>query len=105
MIFCEKCGALLVPTKEDRKVTLTCNSCGFVSTKKGSIIVKEEGQKNNLVEVVDKKIETLPKIEEECPKCENKKAYYWTVQTRAGDEAETRFFKCVKCDHTWREYD
>ena len=41
----------------------------------------------------------------ECPKCRHKKAYYWTVQTRAGDEAETKFLKCEKCSHTWRDYD
>ncbi|MBS3171381.1 hypothetical protein J4449_02085 [Candidatus Woesearchaeota archaeon] len=28
----------------------------------------------------------------------------WLVQTRAADEAATRFFKCVKCMHTWRAY-
>ncbi|MEK6933005.1 MAG: transcription factor S, partial [Nanoarchaeota archaeon] len=27
-----------------------------------------------------------------------------TSQTRAADEAETRFFKCTKCKHTIREY-
>jgi len=40
----------------------------------------------------------------ECPKCGNKEAYYWTVQTRAGDEAETKFLKCTRCKHTWRDY-
>ena len=23
---------------------------------------------------------------------------------RATDEAETQFYRCVKCNHTWREY-
>jgi DNA-directed RNA polymerase subunit M len=31
-------------------------------------------------------------------------AYFWTQQTRGADEPETRFFKCTKCSHTWREY-
>ncbi|GAI81579.1 unnamed protein product, partial [marine sediment metagenome] len=34
----------------------------------------------------------------------NEKAYFWSVQTRSGDEAETKFFKCTKCEFTWREY-
>ena len=38
------------------------------------------------------------------PKCDHKEAWFWTSQTRAGDEAETKFFKCTKCRHTWREY-
>ncbi|MDD5025512.1 MAG: transcription factor S, partial [Methanoregula sp.] len=24
---------------------------------------------------------------------------------RAADESEVRFFRCTKCDHTWRQYD
>ncbi|PJB94591.1 transcription factor S, partial [Candidatus Pacearchaeota archaeon CG_4_9_14_0_8_um_filter_35_24] len=24
--------------------------------------------------------------------------------TRAADESETKFYRCTKCDHTWREY-
>ena len=42
--------------------------------------------------------------EVECPKCGNTEAYYWTIQTRSGDEAETKFHKCTKCKHTWRDY-
>ncbi|MBI2112883.1 transcription factor S, partial [Candidatus Woesearchaeota archaeon] len=25
-------------------------------------------------------------------------------QTRGADEPETRFFRCTKCNYTWREY-
>jgi len=39
-----------------------------------------------------------------CPKCGNDEAFFWTAQMRAADEAETRFFRCTKCKHTWREY-
>ncbi|GAH37902.1 unnamed protein product, partial [marine sediment metagenome] len=43
-------------------------------------------------------------VGEKCKKCGNEKAFFWTVQTRSGDEAETKFFKCTKCEFTWREY-
>lgn len=46
----------------------------------------------------------MPVTDAECPKCHNKKAYYWTAQTRAADEPETKFLKCQKCGHTWRDY-
>ena len=62
-------------------------------------------QKEKPVEVIDKsEIETLPKTPTQCPKCDHNTAYYWTVQTRAADEAETKFMKCEKCGHTWRDY-
>jgi DNA-directed RNA polymerase subunit M len=25
-------------------------------------------------------------------------------QTRAADEPETKIYRCVKCQHSWREY-
>jgi len=104
-MFCPKCSAILLPKKEGKKVDLVC-SCGYVASKKKIMIVKEEIKlaKIDEIEVVDKSVETLPKIRQECPKCRHMNAYYWLVQTRAGDEAATRFFKCGKCSYTWREY-
>ncbi len=105
MLFCEKCGNLIVPRKDGKKVEISC-TCGFIPKKRPDLILKEEVKldKKDEIEVVDKKIEILPKTNEECPKCRYKEAYYWLVQTRASDEASTRFFKCVKCSYTWRAY-
>lgn len=47
----------------------------------------------------------LPKTNEECPECQNEKAYFYLQQTRAADESETRFFICPNCNHKWRDYD
>lgn len=92
-----------MPKKEGKKTILRC-SCGY--SQEGTAILNEKvKQKENKVEVVDGEIETLPEIEEECPKCGNRKAYFWTAQTRGGDEPETKFYKCKKCKHIWRSYD
>ena len=118
MIFCPKCGSILRPKEKAGKKILWCN-CGFTKDlaegKKELIESKdsiEESQtkeeiknpkESKRLEIVEK-IETHPKVEADCEKCGNKEAYYWTQQTRAADEPETRFFKCVNCEHTWREY-
>jgi DNA-directed RNA polymerase subunit M len=60
---------------------------------KGTGIVDEEAEQK-----------VMPVVEVECPECKNKQAYFWEVQTRAGDEPPTKFFKCTKCKHTWRDY-
>ena len=106
MMFCPKCGSILRPKKEDGKTIMYC-SCGYTSKAESTTLKEEKNHDKEEadVEVVDKDIETLPVTEAECPKCGNDKAYYWLQQTRAGDEAETRFLKCTKCKHTWREYD
>ena len=60
---------------------------------KVTVAVVKEGQDN-----------TNPIIDIDCDKCKNKKAFFWTKQTRSSDESETKFYKCTKCQHTWRAY-
>ncbi len=104
MMFCPKCGSILTQRKENDKTVIGC-SCGYV-LKSGNVEVKEEfkSKTEDNIDVVDANDETLPETDAECDKCGNKKAYYWLVQTRAGDEPETKFLKCTKCSHTWRDY-
>ncbi len=106
-MFCPKCGSILIPKKMDAKKVLTCSSCGYVSKDVKTATISEEVQNTEpSIQVVNKKqAETLPKIDAECPQCKHDKAFYWTIQTRSADEAETKFLKCEKCSHTWREYD
>ena len=102
MEFCPKCGAILVQKKKN----LGCPRCGYSSkSKAGKITISETMKKQESIGVVsDKGEQLLPIITATCRKCGNNKAYFWTIQTRAGDEAETKFFKCTKCGTTWREY-
>jgi len=104
MIFCPKCGSILIPNKNDPK-RVACSSCNYVSRQQKKISVKEKNEEQAVIEVVDKTIETLPKTDAECPQCKHRKAFYWTAQTRSADEAETQFFRCVKCSHQWRQND
>ena len=57
------------------------------------------------IEIIEKEVDILPKTKVTCDKCGNKEAHYWTIQTRAGDEPETKFLRCTKCKYTWRDYD
>ena len=108
MEFCS-CGGLMVPQKKGAKVVLVCRRCGKKKTskeKKFKMKVSSEKVKSKII-VLDKKkkIDVLPKTDIDCPKCENKEAFWWMQQMRAADEAPTRFYRCTKCDHVWREYE
>ena len=52
----------------------------------------------------DQKIKTNPTTAIQCPKCDNNLAYTWQVQTRSADEGATQFFRCTKCNYTFRLY-
>lgn len=105
-MFCPKCGSILLPKKEGSKKSLVC-SCGYKSTNvENTKITETVTKKEANVEIVDKsKVNILPKTNAKCERCGHKTAFFWTVQTRAGDEPETKFLKCEKCDHIWREND
>ena len=103
IMFCEKCGSILRPKEKAGKKILFC-SCGFSKSPEGdSAEIKEKVEGAKEIHVMED-IETNPKVKIKCDKCQNDIAYYWTQQTRGADEPETRFFKCTKCNHTWREY-
>lgn len=101
MEFCPKCGAVLI----QKRKTDGCPRCNYYAKEKVKITSSEKiEEKKEVVVVSNKDTQVLPIVGEKCRKCDNDKAYFWTVQTRSGDEAETKFFKCTKCEYTWREY-
>jgi DNA-directed RNA polymerase subunit M len=103
MEFCPKCGSILV----EKRKNFGCVRCGYSTKEKIKLKITEkteEGEKKGVGIIKSSDADILPEIDAACKKCGHNKAYFWTVQTRSGDEAETKFFKCTKCHNTWREY-
>lgn len=107
MDFCDDCGGIIVPEKEDGQTSFKCRKCGEPHESNGEDMVISEKKREEDRALIGEAGEedTLPKIDEQCSECENEQAYWWMEQTRAADEPETRFFRCTECAHTWREYD
>jgi transcription factor S len=103
MLFCPKCGSVAKPGAKPGE--LECIRCGKRFKAEGELRMSETLNKHcKKVEVVEQAEEVMSKTSEECPKCRHPEAYYWLVQTRASDEAATKFLKCCKCGYTWRDY-
>ena len=101
MEFCPKCGSVLI----EKRKNFGCVRCGYTAKGKVKIESSEKMQEKQKIGVIkEKEADVFPVTSAVCPTCGHKEAYFWTAQTRAGDEAETRFFRCTKCRHTWREY-
>jgi len=103
-MFCKKCGSIMIPKKENGKTILQCPRCGYKEAAEAVEIKEQKKKKEKEIEIVEEDSETMPVTEAECPKCGNDQAYFWTQQTRASDEPETKFYKCTKCKHVWRDY-
>jgi DNA-directed RNA polymerase subunit M len=114
MEFCPNCGNRLAPKqkieKEKPVLMFVCPKCGY---KREAIQVVPVPQKvvehspEEQIAVIsrkEQKLRTLPTVRMECPRCKNTLAYVWQVQTRGMDESSTQFFRCTKCNHTYREY-
>ena len=112
MEFCPTCGSFLAPVKskvgDDNVVVLTCSKCGYakqVSSVRAPLrVAKKPKEGVTVISEEDQKIQTMPTLRVECPKCGNHLVFVWQVQTRGGDEASTQFMRCTKCGHTFREY-
>ncbi|MFQ6080189.1 MAG: transcription factor S [Candidatus Bathyarchaeia archaeon] len=114
MEFCPKCGTRLTPSrrKQGGKVALLllCPKCGYkkpaVSAPEPIPKIIEHTPQERIVVIgrKEQKLRTLPTVKIECPRCENSLAYVWQVQTRGSDESSTQFFRCTKCNYTFREY-
>ncbi len=71
------------------------------------LVRKEQKSFEDSIAVIgrkEQKLRTLPTVKVECPKCGNNLAFAWQVQTRGSDESSTQFFRCTKCEFTFREY-
>jgi len=102
MKFCPKCEVRL--KKKDDGVS--CPKCGYsegsVETTK-QVKKEEEVPELNVLEENEGK-ETLSTIKIDCEKCGHNEAVWWMLQTRSADEPTTQFYRCIKCNHTWRNY-
>jgi len=111
MQFCPKCNTRLKAKQEDEKKAgkMVCPKCGYstaqvaiAKTEAKSKAASEDASIKVLGEEDD--VQALPTTRVECPKCGNKEAVWWMLQTRSADEPTTQFYRCTKCSHTWRHY-
>ncbi|MFB3888227.1 MAG: transcription factor S [Candidatus Bathyarchaeia archaeon] len=116
MEFCPTCGCRLGPKKTEANgepvLVLACSKCGYVKENTGErvdaklarVILHSKKESVTVIPKMDESVNPMPTLNMECPKCGNRLCYVWQVQTRGGDEASTQFFRCTKCNHTFREY-
>jgi len=97
--------------KDVKKKVMKCMICGYEADFDPKIVPNAQGDRNMkskakaaLVIEGDNQPNPNMVVTAICTKCKHDKASTWQVQTRGADEPMTHFYRCVKCNHTWREY-
>jgi DNA-directed RNA polymerase subunit M len=106
--FCPRDGSLLLPVRRGGRAVLRCPRCGYEEDTRGGAGYRSRASVENrsAIVVLAGEAASLPRVKTRgCPRCGHDEAYFWAQQTRAADEPPTRFYRCVKCGHTWREYE
>ena len=107
MEFCPSCGKRMVLKSVKDCAVFVCPICKLKKSKNSTVKtigVKKSKEKIVVIGKEDQELKTNPTTKINCPKCENNMAFTWQVQTRSGDEGATQFFRCTKCNHTFRIY-
>lgn len=103
MKFCPTCELKL--RKGDSG--LECPKCGYSETQEAKQpkkpAVEGPGNEFNVFEGTEGDA-VHPTIKIDCEKCGHGEAIWWMLQTRSADEPTTQFYRCTKCDYTWRNY-
>ena len=106
MKFCPTCDVRL--KKDSVTSILACPKCDYTEggPKEEKQTTVQETESDFLVLDENEGKEVLSTIEIQCEKkgCGHNEAVWWMLQTRSADEPTTQFFRCTKCQHTWRNY-
>ena len=107
MDFCPKCEIRL--KKDNNRSSLVCPKCDYVKENIAKTDQTKLDESNSDFTVMGKDDMKIAKglestIKIDCEKCHNQEGVWWTFQTRSADEPETKFYRCIKCNYTWRDY-
>jgi DNA-directed RNA polymerase subunit M len=102
----------MYPVRKGGAQVLKCRSCGYEVDSQGAqgykFSTKVKHSPRERIIVIRQEDETagaqVLKGVVSCPKCGHDEVMFWMMQTRSADEPMTRFYRCLRCKHTWREY-
>jgi len=82
-----------------------CQACPYVYTITSKVTKDAPLQKKEVDDVLGgaDAWKNAPKTDVNCPRCSYHKAAYMEIQIRSADEPATIFYRCMECEHQWRE--
>ena len=112
MDYCPDCETKMIHLKKKQTLTVTlilvCPKCGHEkkSTRPNSYATMVKSHPRENLVIIGKKEQryrTVPKFVIDCPKCGNNRAYGWIVHLGSLEQSSTQFYRCTKCNYTYRD--
>lgn len=107
LLFCPVCGGLLSVDSGREVQRMQCKTCPYIHNIMEPMKTKKYPRLKELRDVMggDAAWENADSMDEACAKelCDNRRAYFFQLQTRSADEPMTTFYRCTKCAFQWKE--
>ncbi|CAG9463166.1 unnamed protein product [Pedinophyceae sp. YPF-701] len=111
LMFCPACANMLALKKaasrgtDEALMRLYCGSCDYEYEMDRTISQDVPLEKKDVDDVLgsEEMWATAAKTQAMCPRCHHDEAYLKEFQTRSADEPTTRYHRCTKCHHAWKE--
>mmetsp|Transcript_466 Transcript_466/g.660 ORF Transcript_466/g.660 Transcript_466/m.660 type:complete len:111 (-) Transcript_466:110-442(-) len=104
--FCPTCANLLViEIGTQSTVAFRCRTCPYIYKIEEKVTHKQMLARKEVDDVLggEEAWKDVEQTDELCPACSHGRAYFRQMQTRSADEPMTRFYRCTKCEHNWKD--
>ena len=107
LLFCPTCANILECEEGLSCYRFACSTCPYVYNITRRISSRTYTKLKEVEDVLGGSAawDNVDSTEVQCPRCDNKRAYFMQIQTRSADEPMTTFYKCTEgqCGHRWRD--
>ncbi|XP_044744486.1 DNA-directed RNA polymerase I subunit RPA12 isoform X2 [Coccinella septempunctata] len=100
--FCDECGSILPVLSKDGVTCFYCKKIFNTTVFKDATVKYKINFNGEIMEdssfqsILEQHIEG-PVVERKCPRCNNDRMSYATLQLRSADEGQTVFYTCTSC--------
>ncbi|BFZ60382.1 DNA-directed RNA polymerase II core subunit rpb9 [Saitoella coloradoensis] len=107
--YCQECNNILHPLEDKlkKRLLLHCRRCGYTENAEDPTIFRQE-LRSTVADTAGVTTDlgsdpTLPRSDQQCPKCGEKDAVFFQSQAKRADAKMTLYYVCVSCANVFED--